>query len=93
MNVRNPSDKIVFVEEHEQTINDGLWAPIVVPGRTSVVDQLAGRHDLRNLAKDSPDSRGNATFADGHVEYISRGEAHKPERLLPTKSFGTGTTP
>ena len=56
--IRNPSRKILLVEEDERTINDGLWAPPYLGIRAYDVpdqagdDMLAIRHDRRRVEPD-----------------------------------------
>ncbi len=90
--IRNPSDKILLVEEDENSVNDGNWNP----GNTSnsitggtARDLVAIRHDrpVTGVA-DSRDQnftthphggkRGNVAFVDGHAEFVSRLVAHDP---------------
>ena len=80
--VKNPSEKVVFVEEDERTINDGLWGPAIIPTRTSRLDRLAGRHDLRK-AVDAPDAKGNVVFADGNGDYVERAYVQDPAHFQP----------
>jgi prepilin-type N-terminal cleavage/methylation domain-containing protein/prepilin-type processing-associated H-X9-DG protein len=44
-NIIRPTEKVVFVEEAPQNINDGTWAPVVVPGKSSNNDWLSSVHD------------------------------------------------
>jgi prepilin-type processing-associated H-X9-DG protein len=60
-------------------------------------DMLAVRHDTRRRTPDQPglpalqaripnangERKGNAAFADGHAEYISRYELHSVDRIKP----------
>ena len=64
----------------ERTINDGSWAPIVVPGYSGARDQIANRHDLKKDVND-PNVRGNAAFLDGHAEFIDRGYTWLPQHV------------
>ena len=82
---RRSSQKIVFVEEDERTINDGSWAPIVVPGYSSARDEIASRHDRRKGVNDA-DGRGNAAFLDGHVDFVERSYGWVPEHVLPDRN-------
>ncbi len=77
-NVRNPSDKILLVEEDETTIDDGNWHPELVG--TSIVNDLATRHDRRGQ---HVKARGNAAFADGHCDYITRELTRQPQHYDP----------
>ncbi|HEX8912435.1 MAG TPA: prepilin-type N-terminal cleavage/methylation domain-containing protein, partial [Humisphaera sp.] len=84
--VRNPSEKVLLVEEDALTINDGYWSPPTYKADGSVAsgggDLLDVRHDGRQKAPDggtnplpNPELRGNVSFLDGHVEFTSRREA------------------
>lgn len=94
--IRNPSSKILVVEEDENSINDGLWAP--GNGNTSGTqdrDLLAIRHDRRKITPDprnqdlrthpNAERRGNAAFVDGHAEFVTRREAHEATSILPNR--------
>jgi prepilin-type processing-associated H-X9-DG protein/prepilin-type N-terminal cleavage/methylation domain-containing protein len=90
--IRNPSDKVLLVEEDENSINDGNWNPgsatnAIVGG--SDRDLLAIRHDKpvtgvadqRSqdfLTHPHGNKRGNVAFVDGHAEFVSRQVAHDP---------------
>ena len=76
--VRNASEKILFVEESEITLNDGYWVPYLDSG----LDQLSDRHDVRkNVTHLS--SRGDVAYADGHAEFVPRKEATDVRHFLP----------
>ena len=85
--VRNSSQKIMFVEEDSKTIDDGIWNPFIVdpsvtplvyygrgPGPTSNPNMLADRHE-RTKTKLNPYGRGSVSFCDGHAEIIDRLQA------------------
>jgi prepilin-type N-terminal cleavage/methylation domain-containing protein/prepilin-type processing-associated H-X9-DG protein len=82
--VRNSSQKIMFVEEDSKTIDDGLWNPFIVdpavtplvfygrgPTATTNPNMLADRHE-RTKSQLNPNGRGNASFCDGHGELLDR---------------------
>jgi prepilin-type processing-associated H-X9-DG protein len=82
VHVRNPAEKILFVEESELTIDDGSFDP------TSGANLLSVRHDHSALfPPDTPTGyqqvngvwtvrngscRGNVSFCDGHADFVSR---------------------
>ena len=85
--VRNPAEKIMLIDETEQTIDDGVWKPFLVQdpnvfppvylvgtGVTTNPNQLSDRHEQRK-DKTNPLGRGNAVFSDGHAAFISRLDA------------------
>jgi prepilin-type N-terminal cleavage/methylation domain-containing protein/prepilin-type processing-associated H-X9-DG protein len=86
--VRNASQKIMLVDETEQTIDDGVWKPFLIldpnanppaytvgsAGATTNPNQLADRHE-QHKDKTNPLGRGNCVFCDGHAEFISRVDA------------------
>jgi len=81
--IKKASQKIMYIDENERTANDGLW----VPGQddaASYVDQLADRHE-QNKAIKKKSGRGNAAFADGHAELVTRQYAHDPNNVLPER--------
>jgi prepilin-type N-terminal cleavage/methylation domain-containing protein/prepilin-type processing-associated H-X9-DG protein len=66
--------------------------PPPAPGTTPGADYLCIRHDRKKKLPDDGanfaanwDRRGNATFLDGHAEYISRREAHDPLAVNPDR--------
>jgi prepilin-type N-terminal cleavage/methylation domain-containing protein/prepilin-type processing-associated H-X9-DG protein len=83
--VRNPSSTILFVCEDERTIDDGVFsgnAPGWVANKS--VNAVADRHDSKRAAASgltfnpnaqSHDASGNASFCDGHAEFITRMQA------------------
>jgi prepilin-type N-terminal cleavage/methylation domain-containing protein/prepilin-type processing-associated H-X9-DG protein len=76
--IRNPSRKVLLVEEDERTINDGLWAPPYVGIRSYDVpdqtgdDMLAIRHDRRRI---EPDPYGLDPLLTGGRNNDRRGNA------------------
>lgn len=78
--MRSASEKILLIEEDERSINDGHWSPFS--------DWLAIRHDRQRQLPDTNqpinhDRRGNAAFADGHAEYITRSMAYNSRHWDP----------
>lgn len=92
--IRNPSDKILLVEEDSNSINDGNWNPGTTSG---AIDGSSGDRDLLAIWHDrpivgAPDSRsqnflthphggkrGNVVFVDGHADFVPRLEVHDPK--------------
>ncbi|HYE17308.1 MAG TPA: prepilin-type N-terminal cleavage/methylation domain-containing protein [Tepidisphaeraceae bacterium] len=93
--IRNSSEKVIWYEEDESTIDDAnaqLWSQA---GNWKGTDLLALRHD-RGAMKTLPDTpnppsnpvpnkaaRGNVAFADGHADYVSRDVAHAKNYACP----------
>jgi prepilin-type N-terminal cleavage/methylation domain-containing protein/prepilin-type processing-associated H-X9-DG protein len=75
--VKNPSEKVLFGEEDERTINDGLWHV-----KNTINDRLGVRHDQRRTVADNS-GRGNVLFCDGHAEFTDRSVAHDPKHYYP----------
>jgi prepilin-type processing-associated H-X9-DG protein len=83
--IRKSGEKILFVCEDEQTIDDGVFNPNttawVQPG--GKINAVAARHTnrrarannqtLQNIGNEN--AKGNVAFADGHVEFFSRKDA------------------
>ena len=95
--IRNPTRKVLVVEEEANTINDGVWDPgDGNPASTSARDLVAIRHDTgkasltttedpstQNLTTSRNGSkRGNCAFVDGHGEYLPRVEAADKSRCF-----------
>ncbi|HEX8910747.1 MAG TPA: type II secretion system protein [Humisphaera sp.] len=90
--VRSPSNKILAIEENNQTLDDGCWAWQQDQGRN--VNLLSRRHDKQNEnVDDKLIGRGNAAFCDGHVEYISREDSFKPTFWHPTATVDNPPPP
>ena len=79
--VRNSAEKILFLEEDERTINDGLWLPPLTGG---YIDYVSDRHEIRRRVNDLK-GRGNCAFVDGHVDFVARSYAHDPAHYLPER--------
>jgi len=81
--IRTPSEKVLFICEDEQTIDDGIFSPQASQWATNAVNAVASRHENKyRTAKVSAtdlnpnvNSRGNVGFCDGHAEFMSRKEA------------------
>ena len=94
--IRNPSSKILLVEEDEVSINDGLWNGGNGDISTSTArDLLAIRHDNKKVTpeantqviRDHPNGqrRGNAAFVDGHAEFVPRTIAHDAKSIIANR--------
>jgi prepilin-type processing-associated H-X9-DG protein len=87
--IRNPSEKVLFVCEDEQTIDDGVfaanpaqWDPSFPGYSSGRINAVSSRHTSRATARsltlsslENKDSLGNVAFADGHAEFFSRKDA------------------
>jgi len=84
--VKNPTDKILFMDESELTINNGENNPTVTPDRVDNFTQdysaIAERHELKSK-RNSQDARGNVAFADGHAEFFTRKDAFLRKHFDP----------
>ena len=82
--VRNAADKIVIADEDEQSLDDGNFHPLLVG--QGYENFLSIRHDRRVAkGKDDNDRRGNAAFADGHAEFITRRQSRDPFYYDPAR--------
>jgi prepilin-type N-terminal cleavage/methylation domain-containing protein len=83
--IRRPSDHILLIDEDELTIDDGVASLNPNNWAGGSVNAVASRHELKlkkakglvNNIAGTEDARGNATFCDGHGEFISRKESLK----------------
>jgi prepilin-type processing-associated H-X9-DG protein len=68
------ADKILLIDESATTADDGCWAwmSTLGSGQNLISNRHMKRQELKNLLKDPNAGKGNACFADGHVEYIER---------------------
>jgi prepilin-type processing-associated H-X9-DG protein len=81
--VRHSTQKILLVDEADQTIDDGVWKPFLIldananPPKfqgTTNPNQISDRHERRK-DKTELTGRGNAAFADGHGQQVERLDA------------------
>ena len=82
--VRNPSEKILLVDESDKTVDDGCWAwqNGTPPGQGRNV--MSARHDAKYRTTTNPKlGRGNAAFADGHVAFIARADSFEKRYYDP----------
>ena len=81
-----PSQKIMYIDESEVSINNGEYNPSVNPSNADSTSKdysaIAERHELKNK-KNSQDAKGNVAFADGHAEFFSRSDAFKKQYCDP----------
>ena len=96
--IRNPSAKILLVDQDENTVDDGLFGPgngdLTSTGNK---DLLAVRHDKQKVPETTADRtkairghpnaerRGNVAFVDGHGEFVFRTIAYSAESILVNK--------
>jgi len=81
--IRSASEKVLFVCEDEQTLDDPAFKPVASQWSTNIINAVASRHENKfKAAKQSPtdlnpnvNSRGNVGFCDGHAEFMSRKQA------------------
>ncbi|MDB5329253.1 MAG: hypothetical protein JWP03_404 [Phycisphaerales bacterium] len=72
--IRNPAQKIMFIDENERSADDGLWVPDDVN-----LDQLSDRHEIRRKSiTDNSVGSGNCSYFDGHAQRTYRMDAHNP---------------
>jgi prepilin-type N-terminal cleavage/methylation domain-containing protein/prepilin-type processing-associated H-X9-DG protein len=80
----SPSDKIVLIDESNDTADDGCWAWQQNFGEGKNV--MSNRHDRSKEAIANPQAgRGNASFADGHAEFVARRASFDPFNFDPKK--------
>jgi prepilin-type N-terminal cleavage/methylation domain-containing protein/prepilin-type processing-associated H-X9-DG protein len=83
----NPPDKILLIDESNDTLDDGCWAWQTTFGSGRNV--LSHRHDKtlsKELAAQDPKAgRGNVLMADGHAEFVPRKASFDPFHFDPKK--------
>jgi prepilin-type N-terminal cleavage/methylation domain-containing protein/prepilin-type processing-associated H-X9-DG protein len=80
--VRNPTQKILLIDESAATIDDGCWAPqnYFTDGK----NLMSNRHDRKSEESKDPNAgRGTAAFVDGHAEMIPRIDSLQPSFYDP----------
>lgn len=80
--IRNPSDKILIIDESVDTVDDGCWAwQSSFGGGRNII---SNRHDKSKEAVTTVDGgRGNAAFVDCHAAYVQRIDAYNPRYYDP----------
>jgi prepilin-type processing-associated H-X9-DG protein len=72
--VRRPAEKIMFIDESSETIDDGCWAPQHYASDGH--NLISNRHDkVAEKSTDPNAGNGNALFTDGHVEFTYRNKS------------------
>jgi prepilin-type processing-associated H-X9-DG protein len=84
--IRNPTDKMLYIDESEISINNGECNPTVTQADANDPRKdytaIAERHEAKSK-RNSDNARGNVAFADGHVEFLSRKEAFERRHIDP----------
>jgi prepilin-type N-terminal cleavage/methylation domain-containing protein/prepilin-type processing-associated H-X9-DG protein len=78
----SPSSAWVFIDEREDSINDGYFG-VAVDKQYAIIDYPASYHN----------GAGGLTFADGHAEYHKWVEPTTTPRLQPGQSLPSGYKP
>jgi len=82
--IHKPSEKLLFVDEDENTIDDGVYRGNAANWVSQQsVNTIASRHELKKRQtsgattglRATENARGNVTFWDGHGEFMTRKEA------------------
>lgn len=91
----DPGHKMMVMDEDSESINDASWQPEVGFG-TALETYLANRHGKQTAdwqqkvtVTPRPDKsdKGNVAFADGHVEFVPRGDTWQPKFYDPRGEF------
>jgi prepilin-type N-terminal cleavage/methylation domain-containing protein/prepilin-type processing-associated H-X9-DG protein len=89
--VKEPSKKILLIEEAESTMDDGAWDPTQAGNRTGE-DYLSTRHFAKQRnpeptgklpGRADRNDRGVVAFADGHAEPVTRADTWQPMHYEP----------
>ena len=87
--INNPSQKLLLIDETEQTVDDGCWAWMSTLG--SGYNIISVRHMKRQeqiqLLTQPNAGRGNALFADFHADYIERKKSFDANHYDPKKKM------
>ena len=94
--VREPSRKILLIEESEASMDDGAWDPTQAGNRTGE-DYLSTRHFAKKrnpeptgklLDRRDRSEKGVVAFADGHAEPVTRADTWQPMHYEPRSEVG-----
>jgi len=79
------ADKILLIDESATTVDDGCWAWMsqLGQGQNLISNRHMKRQEMKTLLKDPNAGKGNACFADGHVEYVERKKSFDPYNYDP----------
>jgi prepilin-type processing-associated H-X9-DG protein len=88
--VRNPSEKLMLMEEDPGTIDDGNAQPIFYgnsyPCFLSITHSNVKKYEVWNNTSGTvpnPSDSGNVCFCDGSVRYVTRAQAHTVNCFAP----------
>jgi prepilin-type N-terminal cleavage/methylation domain-containing protein/prepilin-type processing-associated H-X9-DG protein len=83
--IKDPSQKILFIDESAATIRDDRWFPMSPwVGPRESIHLLSVRHDRNGeYPEERNPGRGNVIFADGHHEFFWRGDTFDPKYQHP----------
>jgi len=81
VSLKPPAEIILFVDEDERTIDDGVFHPQPDKYPDDFFNAVATRHENR-YKPTTGNARGNVAFADGHVEFFSRKDALRHRHTL-----------
>ena len=81
--IRGTSERIMWICQDEQRIDDGVFKPNAAKWAGNVGDLVAARHENKFKAqktstgdtKANVNARGNVAFCDGHGEFMTRKQA------------------
>ena len=86
--IRNATGVILLIDESNDTVDDGCWAPQHGVNPSSGKNMLANRHDRRDESPTNANAagRGNVCFCDRYAEFIERAEAMSKAFYDPRKA-------
>ena len=81
----SPSDKVLMIDETAETVDDGCWAWMAKlgDGQNIISNRHMRREEQRQYLDRPEGGKGNALFADFHVEYIERKASYTPFNFDP----------
>ena len=88
--IASPADKILLIDESNDTADDGCWAWQQQLRRAARTSCPTATTRSKEATANPQAGRGNATFADGHAEFVARRASFDPFHFDPKEEAVSG---